>query len=145
MKWGQELHSSGVWLLPMSLYQRAWLGKLNVEDCQHCSWCNKKQKAGKYCALDDDAQPIFEHLESSDILVLVMPVYFMRPSARMANFIDRLRLFMWGSLTKRILRNKVEVSAAVSWVRHGGVETAHLSHLMAFLALAAIMRNGRTT
>lgn len=38
-------------------------------------------------------------------------------------------------MTKRRLRNKVEVSAAVSWVRHGGVETAYLSHLMAFLAL----------
>jgi len=70
--------------------------------------------------------------------VLVTPVYFMRTSALMANFIDRLRLFMWGNLTKRRLRNKIGVSAAVSFVRHGGVEATHLSHIMAFLALEMI-------
>ena len=101
--------------------ETAALGELNVRECEHCNWCNKKQEEGKYCTLDDDAQPIFEHLESSDILVLVTPVCFMRTSARMANFIDRLRLFMWGNLTKRRLKNKIGVSAAVSWVRHGGV------------------------
>ena len=45
---------------------------------------------------------------------------------------------MWGNLTKRRLRDKIGVSAAVLWVRHGGVETTHLSHIMTFLALEMV-------
>jgi len=62
----------------------------------------------------------------------------MRTSARMAAFVDRLRLFMFGNLTRGRLKNKIGVSAAVSWVRHGGLETTHLSHIIAFLVLEMI-------
>ena len=45
---------------------------------------------------------------------------------------------MWGNLTKRRLRDKIGVSAALSCVRHGGVETIHLSHIITFLALEMV-------
>ncbi len=114
------------------------LGQLDIGDCCHCNWCNKKQAEDKYCAMEDDAQPLFKLVEAAHILVLATPVYFMRTSGRMAVFIDRLRHFMWGNITRGRLRNKIGVSAAVSWVRHGGVETTHLTHIMAFLALEMI-------
>lgn len=114
------------------------LAKLTIKDCQHCNYCNRNQTGGKYCAIEDGAQPLFEKVESSDVLVLATPVYFMRTSARMAAFIDRLRLFIFGNLTKGRLTNKIGVSAAVSWARHGGVETTHLSHIMTFLTLEMI-------
>lgn len=118
--------------------EMASLAKLDIRDCQHCNYCIRNQTKRKYCSIKDDAQPLLEKVESSDILVLATPVYFMRTSGRMAAFIDRLRMFMFGNLTKGRLRNKIGISAAVSWLRHGGVETTHLSHIMAFLALEMI-------
>jgi multimeric flavodoxin WrbA len=112
--------------------ETASLAKLRVEDCRHCNFCWRKQTAGRYCVLDDDAQPLFEKAEAADVLVLASPVYVMRTSARMAAFIDRLRLFIFGSLTRNRLRNKVGVSLVVGWMRHAGVETTHLSHLLSF-------------
>jgi multimeric flavodoxin WrbA len=55
-----------------------------------------------------------------------------------AAFIDRLRVFVFGNIAAGRLRNKIGVSAAVSWLRHGGMETTHLSHLLAFLTLEMI-------
>jgi multimeric flavodoxin WrbA len=118
--------------------EMASFAKLDIRDCQHCNYCIKHQTKEKYCSIKDDAQPLLEKVESSDILVLATPVYFMRTSGRMAAFIDRLRMFMFGNLTKGRLKNKIGISAAVSWLRHGGVETSHLSHIMAFLALEMI-------
>jgi multimeric flavodoxin WrbA len=121
------------------------LANLKIGDCLHCNFCLKHQKEGKYCALEDDAQPVMEKMESSDILVFASPVYFMRTSAHMAALIDRLRMFTYGNLTKGRLKNKVGVSAAVSWVRHGGLETTHLSHIMAFLVLEMIPIGGHNS
>jgi multimeric flavodoxin WrbA len=114
------------------------LSRLDIRDCIHCNFCLTRQKPGKYCALQDDAQPVFEKAELADILVLASPVYFMRTSARMAAFIDRLRVFMYGNITKGRLRNRIGVSAAVSWLRNGGLETTHLTHLYAFMTLEMI-------
>lgn len=114
------------------------LSRLEVKDCVHCNFCLSKQKQGKYCSINDDAQEIFEKVESSDIIVLASPVYFMRTSGIMAAFIDRLRVFTFGNLVKGKLKNKIGVSAAISWVRNGGVETTHLSHLYAFMILEMI-------
>lgn len=114
------------------------LSKMNVKDCTHCNFCLTKQKAGKYCSLKDDAQDIFEKLEQAHIIVFASPVYFMRTSGMMASFIDRLRVFIFGNAAGGKLRNKIGISAAVSWLRHGGIETAHISHLLAFITLDMI-------
>jgi len=114
------------------------LSELEIKNCLHCNFCLSKQKAGRYCALQDDAQALFEKLEGADIIALASPVYFMRTSGQMASFIDRLRIFIFGNLAKGRLRNKIGMSAAVSWLRHGGMETTHLSHLYAFMTLEMI-------
>ena len=114
------------------------LSGLSIKNCVHCNFCLAKQKTGKYCALEDDAQAIFEKLEHADIIVLASPVYFMRTSGMMATFIDRLRVFIFGNVAGGYLRNKIGISAGVSWLRHGGLETTHLSHLLAFITLDMI-------
>ena len=114
------------------------LSCLEVRDCIHCNFCLSRQKPGKYCSITDDAQEVFEKIESADIIVLASPVYFMRTSALMAALIDRLRVFVFGNLVKGRLKNKIGVSAAVSRLRNAGVEPTHLSHLYAFLTLEMI-------
>jgi multimeric flavodoxin WrbA len=114
------------------------LSRMEIKNCIHCNFCLAKQKAGKFCSLEDDAQPIFEKMEAADIIVLASPVYFMRTSGMMAAFIDRLRVFIFGKIAGGKLRNKIGISAGVSWMRHGGMETTHLSHLYAFMTLDMI-------
>lgn len=114
------------------------LSQTDIKECLHCNFCLSKQKPGNYCAIKDDAQSVFEKVEQADIIILASPVYFMRTSAKMAAFIDRLRVFIFGNLIKGALRNKIGVSAAVSWMRNGGIETTHLSHLYAFMTLEMI-------
>ena len=114
------------------------LSRVKVEECIHCNYCTRKQTIDKYCALNDDAQAVFKMVEEADILVLCSPVYFMRTSARLAAFIDRLRVFIFGNVAAGRLKNKVGMSAAVAWARNGGFETTHLSHMYAFLTLEMI-------
>ena len=114
------------------------LSTMNIQNCTHCNYCISRQKTGKYCSLDDDAQAIYEKVEQADVIVLASPVYFMRTSGMMATFIDRLRVFIFGNVAGGRLRNKIGISVAVSWLRHGGMETAHLSHLLAFITLDMI-------
>lgn len=111
------------------------LAGINIKECIHCNGCIAKQKPGKYCLLEDDAQPVFEALESSDIILLSSPVYHMRMNARMAAFTDRLRVFIFGNISGGRLADKIGISAAVAWKRQGGFETTHLSHMYAFYNL----------
>lgn len=119
-------------------YEIVNLSGMKVQDCVHCNFCLKKQIRGKYCSIKDDAQTIFEKAETADIIVLASPVYFMRTSARMAALIDRLRVFVFGNLTAGHMKNKIGVSMAAAWLRHGGLETTHLTHILAFLTLEMI-------
>lgn len=114
------------------------LSQMEIKNCVHCNFCLTKQHAGKYCAHEDDAQTIFEKAERANIIVLASPVYFMRTSGMMATFIDRLRVFIFGNVSGGRLRNKIGISAGVSWLRHGGMETTHLSHIFAFITLDMI-------
>ena len=114
------------------------LSGLKIGDCIHCNFCLTKQTPGKYCSLKDDAQRVFEKAEAADILVLASPVYFMRSSARMAALLDRFRVFVFGNLAGGKMKNKIGVSMAVAWLRQGGLELAHLSHITAFLTLEMI-------
>ncbi|MBC8438559.1 MAG: flavodoxin family protein [Deltaproteobacteria bacterium] len=114
------------------------LSNMTIKNCIHCNFCLSKQKTGNYCSLKDDTQLIYEKLESADIIILASPVYFMRTSGMMATFIDRLRVFIFGNIAGGKLRNKIGISAGVSWLRHGGMETMHLSHICAFITLDMI-------
>ncbi len=115
-----------------------YLSRIDIKECKHCNFCIKKQTKEKYCSQKDEAQDIFNKLEAADIIILGSPVYFMRTSAKMAAMIDRLRVFIFGNQASGKLKNKIGVSAAVAWARHGGFETTHLSHLLTFLTLEMI-------
>jgi multimeric flavodoxin WrbA len=56
----------------------------------------------------------------------------------MASLIDRFRVFVFGNLTAGRMKNKIGVSMAVSWLRQGGIELTHLSHITTFLGLEMI-------
>ena len=56
----------------------------------------------------------------------------------MATFLDRLRVFIFGNIAGGKLKNKIGISASVSWLRHGGMETTHLSHIYTFITLDMI-------
>lgn len=114
------------------------LSGLKIRDCRHCNYCLTRQAPGKYCSLQNDAQAVFEKAEAADIIVLASPVYFMRTSGYMATLIDRFRVFVFGNLTAGRLKNKIGVSMAVSWLRQGGIELTHLSHITTFLGLEMI-------
>jgi len=114
------------------------LSQLDIQDCIHCNFCVKKQTPEKYCSIDDGAQAVFDKVEAADVIVLAAPVYFLRTSGRMASFIDRLRVFVFGNIAGGKLKNKIGASAAVAWARNGGFETTHLCHLFAFMALEMI-------
>ena len=111
------------------------LSEIKIEECLHCNACIGKQKPGKYCVIDDDAQEIFEAAEKSDIILLSSPVYHMRMNARMAALTDRMRIFIFGNLSGGKMKNKIGISAAAAWKRHGGFETTHLSHMFVFYNL----------
>ncbi|MEN6621837.1 MAG: flavodoxin family protein [Smithella sp.] len=119
-------------------YEIVHLSRLKIKDCNHCNFCLTRQIPGKYCSIKDDAQAILEKAEAADVIVLASPVYFMRTSARMASMIDRFRVFVFGNLTAGRLKNKIGVSMAVSWLRQGGIEFTHLSHITTFLGLEMI-------
>lgn len=114
------------------------LSGLEIRDCKHCNYCLTKQVPGKYCSIKDDAQAVLEKAEAADIIVLASPVYFLRTSGYMATLIDRFRVFVFGNLTAGRLKNKIGVSMAVSWLRQGGIELTHLSHITTFLGLEMI-------
>jgi len=109
------------------------LSRTAIEECRHCNFCLRKQTPDRYCVIQDGAQEIYRKAEAADIIVLASPVYFMRTSAKMAAMLDRMRVFVFGNIAGGKLKNKVGVSAAVAWARHGGLETTHLSHLYFFL------------
>ena len=119
-------------------YDIVHLSGLKIRDCLHCNFCLAKQAQGKYCSINDDAQAVFEKVEAANIIVLASPVYFMRTSARMAAMIDRFRVFVFGNLTAGRMKNKIGASMAVSWLRQGGSEFTHLSHITTFLTLEMI-------
>ncbi len=111
------------------------LSRMEIKECMHCNACISKQQQDKYCMIDDDAQKIFESVQNADIILLASPVYHMRMNARMAALTDRLRVFIFGNISAGLLKNKIGISAAVAWKRHGGFETTHLSHMYAFYNL----------
>ncbi|HOO47643.1 MAG TPA: flavodoxin family protein [Deltaproteobacteria bacterium] len=125
--------------------EAVYLADHTIRECIHCNFCLSSQTPGRYCSIRDDAQAIFEKVEKADIIVLASPVYFMRTSASMACLVDRLRVFMYGNITGGALKNKIGVSAAVSWLRNAGLETTHVNHILAFMTLEMIPASTHTS
>ena len=76
---------------------------------------------------------LYPKVVEADGLFLCTPVYIGRMTGPMANFLDRLRVLVHGNMHGGKLRGKVGAGFAVIWYRHGGMETALLSLLQAFM------------
>jgi len=112
-----------------------------VDSCKHCNWCMGKQTAQEFCAQKDDMAGIYPLVLEADVLLLATPVYIGRLSGYLANFMDRLRAFIYGKVYKGPLVNKVGGALAVGWYRHAGLETALQSVVAGFLTLGMIPVN----
>jgi multimeric flavodoxin WrbA len=69
---------------------KIYLNDLNVKPCQSCG----VDPYPKYCLFDDDMKPIYDALESCDVIVLGSPVYFDTVSAQVKLMIDRCNCLM---------------------------------------------------
>jgi len=110
------------------------LSRLQIAGCQHCNWCLKNQTPEKFCSLSDGMDLIYPALVKADALILATPVHIGRMSGMMANMIDRMRVFVYGSAHRGRLKDKVGAALIVGFMRHGGLEMT-LSILNASFAL----------
>ncbi len=115
------------------------LSEMDIGPCRHCNWCMKKQEPGRYCGTNDDMNEIYPVLMEADGVIIASPVHFLRLSGTTANFIDRLRLFVHGNLTRGAMRNKVGGALAVSWFRSAGVELTLVTLNNAFQVLTMVI------
>jgi len=114
------------------------LSRKNLNDCLHCNWCLRGQKEGQFCRQKDDMSEIYPLLLEADGLLLASPVYFGRLSGRLANFVDRLRVFGLGNYYRDKLKDKGGGALAVAWLRNEGVETTLLTMHYAFCAVGML-------
>ncbi|MCF7790397.1 MAG: flavodoxin family protein [Victivallales bacterium] len=68
------------------------LNSMNYRGCQGCMAC---KTAGKTCCiLNDDLKDLLKHIETSDIIALISPVYFGDITSQAKGFIDRTYSFL---------------------------------------------------
>lgn len=115
------------------------LSELDISDCRQCNWCLKKQTQGRYCGRSDDMMSIYPKVDRADILIFATPVYFGRLSGHLATFIDRMRVYMHGNVSRGRLRNKVGAAVAVAWFRTGGAEMALVTMNQFFFAVNMVI------
>jgi len=115
------------------------LAQISVAPCKHCNWCLKKQTEKKFCSIVDDMARIYPELLDASGLIIATPVHFGRLSSLTSSFIDRLRVFVHGNITRGAMRNKVGGSLAVSWFRNAGCEMALMTINSAFYALGMVV------
>ncbi len=118
------------------------LSGLNITGCQHCNWCVKKQTPDKYCVISDDMDQLFPAMVGAEVILLATPVHIGRMSGMMADMIDRMRVFVYGSAHQGKLKDKVGGALVIGFLRHGGLETT-LNILNATFALFNMLSVGR--
>jgi multimeric flavodoxin WrbA len=92
----------------------------NVGYCRHCDFCLKHGR----CALQDDMQELYGHLQEARGLILATPVYNGGCSAQLKAVMDRTRALL--ASRPDALRGKVGMGIAVGGDRMGGQELALL-------------------
>jgi len=119
--------------------RRFSLGRMEINPCRQCNWCLKKQEPGRYCSQDDGMSEIYPELMEAAGLIIASPVHFGRLSGTTADFIDRLRVFVHGNITRGAMRNKVGGSLAVAWFRNAGIEQTLITLNTAFQVLSMVI------
>ena len=82
---------------------------------------------------------IYPELMEAAGLIIASPVHFGRLSGTTADFIDRLRVFVHGNITRGAMRNKVGGSLAVAWFRNAGIEQTLITVNTAFQVLSMVI------
>lgn len=124
---------------PRFSVSRFALSEIEVGHCRHCNWCLKKQVEGRYCAQEDDMSRVYPELMASAGVIIASPAHFGRLSGATADFIDRLRVFVHGNITRGAMRNKVGGALAVAWFRNAGVEQTLITINTAFQVLGMVI------
>lgn len=114
------------------------LADLEVGPCAQCNWCMKKQEDGRYCQQLDGMAQVYPELIDCAAMIIASPVHFGRLSGTTADFIDRLRVFVHGNITRGMMRNKVGGSLAVAWFRNAGIELTLMTLNTAFSVLGMV-------
>lgn len=118
------------------------LSALQITGCQHCNWCIKNQTPEKFCVVSDGMDEIYPAVVRAEVIILATPVHIGRMSGLMANTIDRMRVFVYGSVHRGKLKDKIGGALVVGFLRHGGLE-ATLSNLNTTFALFNMISVGR--
>ena len=119
-----------------------YLSGMEIAGCRHCNWCIKKQTEGRFCTLADGMDLVFPALLRADVVLLATPVHIGRMSGLLANVIDRMRVFVYGNLYRRHLKDKIGAALVVAFLRHGGLEIT-LSSLNNSFALFQMIAAGQ--
>jgi multimeric flavodoxin WrbA len=118
------------------------LSSLQIAGCQHCNWCIKNQTPDQFCVISDGMDEVYSALVRTDVIILATPVHIGRMSGLMANMIDRMRVFIYGSVHRGRLKDKIGGALVVGFLRHGGLEMT-LSSLNTTFALFNMISVGR--
>jgi len=94
---------------------------------------------GRYCAQDDGMSRAYPELMAASGVIIASPAHFGRLSGATADFIDRLRVFVHGNLTRGAMRNKVGGGLAVAWFRNAGIEQTLININTAFQVLGMVI------
>jgi multimeric flavodoxin WrbA len=113
-----------------------------INGCNHCNWCIKKQSDERPCVQDDDMGPIYPKLLHADGIILASPAHFGRLSGILANMIDRTRAFVHGNVFRHPLKNKIGGAMAIAFFRGAGIETTLSSIDLFFLTHQMIVATG---
>ncbi|MFH1150450.1 MAG: flavodoxin family protein [Actinomycetota bacterium] len=118
---------------------RFGLADMEVNPCRHCNWCLGKQEPGRYCSQDDSMTAVYPALMEASGVIVASPVHLGRLSGTTADFLDRLRVFVHGNITRGVMRNKVGGALAVAWFRNAGTEMTLMTLNTAFWALNMVV------
>ena len=110
-----------------------------AQGCIHCNWCMAKQKAGSYCAVEDDLTGLYPKILEADGLLIGSPVYLGRLSGHLASLLDRTRCLHYGREYAGAMKHKAGAAMAVSWYRNSGLETTLSTIHWAFLTYQMVV------
>ncbi|MCP4666372.1 MAG: flavodoxin family protein [Deltaproteobacteria bacterium] len=100
-----------------------FLSGKEINGCNHCNWCIKKQSQERPCVQDDDMGSLYPKILEADGIILASPAHFGRLSGILANMMDRTRAFVHGNVYRMPLKNKIGGAMAIAFFRGGGLET----------------------
>ena len=119
--------------------RRFSLSSIEVNPCRQCNWCLRKQEPDRFCFQDDGMTGIYPELMAASGVIIATPVHFGRLSGTTADFIDRLRVFVHGNITRGAMSNKVVGALAVAWFRNAGLEQTLVTVTTAFQVLNMVI------